>query len=144
MIKSGNTDGSYHRLGCPYLGKGISKNEVRMVGYNRTEFSRQVAIDKIGNTGTRGSQLKELRNSQRLSVYYYPHTEHACYYCVVNAMEAELGTEDTIKEKYGEDRWNEISPTYDKRRLAYYRAIARERRDIIKASEYINASKEQQ
>ncbi len=138
------TDGSYHRIGCPHLGDGLDKNRLTIVGYNRTEFSRQVAIDRIGNTGSRGSQLKEIRDGSQSSVYYYPHTENACYYCVINAMEAELGTEDTIEEKYREDRWLAISPTYDQRRLAYYRALARERRDIIKASEYINASKLQQ
>lgn len=89
---------------------------------------------------TRGSKLKKKVDGKDSTVYYYPHTENACYYCVVNAMEADLGTETTIKDKYGEARWNEIQKTYDQRLLAYYRALAREKRDITKASEYINAS----
>ncbi len=112
----GAADQSYHRLGCEYL-KGDT-----IVGYNKSEFSRQTAI------GSNGTQLKKLVEGQESSVYYYVHNETACYYCIINASDASLEAVDTT-DSY-----------YQLKLLAYYKALAREKNDLVKVSDYVNGS----
>ncbi len=142
QITGYETDGYYHRINCPKLLEKHSNidGENMIIGYNRTEFLRQVAIDGQGN------QLKEKdEKNRKLSVYYYPHDENACYYCIVNAQSAELETENELLKKYKStsDEHDTIEDTYELRKLAYYKALAREKYDLLKASQYINGSAEQ-
>lgn len=117
------TDGYYHRIGCPYLeGEG---NEI--VGYNKTEFSVQTVITSDGETA---------ENANGETMYYYMHDEKACYYCIVNASDASL---DSIQNY----TYSGKSADDDSRILAYYRALAREKYDLVKASSYVNGSSTQ-
>lgn len=114
--ENGVSDGYYHRLGCDKLeGKTI-------VGYNKSEFSKQTAI------GANNTQLKELVDGKEKSVYYYPHNELACYYCVISASDSNIEALSTT------DR------NYDTKILAYYRALAREKNNLVKLSDYVNGS----
>lgn len=111
----GEADNCYHRLGCEHL-KGD-----RIVGYNKTEFLRQTAI------GANGEKLK-IDNDY---IYYYPHDETACYYCIVNATDSSM---DNVSE----------SEAYYKRKLhAYYNALAREKNKVVRLSNYVNGSMKQ-
>ena len=58
--------------------------------------------------------------------FYYPHKELACYYCIVN------GTDTSIK-----------NVTDKIKIMAYYNALAREKNDLVKVSDYANGSKTQ-
>lgn len=110
------SDGCYHRLGCTHL-QGDT-----IVGYNKKEFSRQTAI------GQNNTQLKELVDGKESNVYYYIHNETACYYCIINASNSSIDAVDTS------DRY------YDSKILAYYRALAREKNNLVKVSDYVNGS----
>lgn len=102
-----------------------------MYGYNRTEFKTDIAIDNRPNSG--GKELKERNedNTRDLPVYAYQHDEQACYYCVISASDASL---DKVTGNTATDRL---------KRLAYYRALAREKRNLSKVSDYINGSADQ-
>lgn len=82
---------------------------------------RQTAI------ATNGEQLKK----DGKNVYYYPHYETACYYCIVNATDASADTLDK-NESF-----------YNKKLIAYYNAMAREKFGLVKLSNYINESDKQ-
>ena len=66
------------------------------------------------------------------------HNENACYYCVVGASDA--GIED-LENNYKEGKITRND--YNKRILAYYRGIGREKNSLVKLSDYINRSAEQ-
>lgn len=108
-----------------------------MFGYNRTEFLTKTAI------GANGAELKEIvynektENFETKNVYYYKHKQTACYYCIVNASDA---SKNALDELY---RNNKSSPQYKARLQAYYNAIAREKNNLVKLSDYINGSRKQ-
>ena len=64
-------------------------------------------------------------------IYFYKHKEKACYYCIVSASSADIEDMD-VGDRY-----------YDEKLLAYYKAIAREKYDLVKASNYVNGSNRQ-
>ena len=105
------TDGSYHKIDCPYLQGG--SGEIR--GYKNIEFEQQ-AGKKDGNT-----------------LEYYKHQELACYYCIVNSLynNSRLDIFNTSHEQYNSDNWRA-------RRTAYYKAISREKQNKYKTNEYLN------
>lgn len=78
--------------------------------------------------GQNNTKLKELVDGKEKEVYYYPHSETACYYCIVHASDASLEAVDRT------DRY------YDLKVLAYYKALAREKNDLVKVSNYVNGS----
>ncbi len=105
--------------------------EMQSFGYNRIEFSRNSAIGKTGKE----LQGQRLKNTSGQPIYYYQHYgETACYYCIVNASNASSAIIDGIPLS---------APERNLRKLAYYRALARERYELSKASDYINGSSEQ-
>lgn len=65
------------------------------------------------------------------NAYYYPHSETACYYCIVNASDASF---DAVKN---------TDSKYDTKLLAYYTALAREKNNLVKLSDYVNGSERQ-
>ena len=98
-------------------------------GYNKLDFKRQAAIDK-----TTGDKLYKADSDtgNKTNIYYYKHYyETACYYCIVNAEDANI-SKLSIDDGY-----------YNQKLLAYYRAIGREKYNLVKASNYINSSGEQ-
>lgn len=95
--------------------------ETKQFGYNRTEFLRQTAISSNGE--------KLLKDGKE--VYYYLHDKTACYYCVVNASSASTDALDRS------DRY------YNSKLLAYYKALAREKYNLVKLSSYVNESETQ-
>lgn len=105
------TDGSYHKIDCPYLQGG--SGEIR--GYKNIEFEQQTG-EKDGNT-----------------LEYYKHQELACYYCIVNSLynNSRLDIFNTSHEQYNSDNWRA-------RRTAYYKAISREKQNKYKTNEYLN------
>ncbi len=113
---------TYHRIGCPYL------QGDHIIGYNRLDFMRQVAINQDSQSG--GDKLKELDSEgNEREIYYYKHfRENACYYCMVNATDANI---ETLKNN---------DSFYDQKVLAYYRAMARTKYELAKVSDYINDS----
>lgn len=110
------SDRCYHRLGCDKL-KGDE-----IIGYNKSEFSRQTAI------GANNKQLKKSVDGKEKSIYYYGHNEMACYYCVVNASDSSI------------EALNPSDRKYDLKLLAYYKALAREKYNLVKLSDYVNGS----
>lgn len=110
------TDGAYHRLDCEHIqGDNI-------IGYSKNSFSRQAVIYNNGNVFK-----KTDANGVERTVYYYPHGEMACYYCVVNASNPNAN----------------ISSLSTKKKQAYYNALAREKYNLVKLSNYVNGSSTQ-
>ena len=107
------TDGSYHRLGCEHL-EGTT-----ITGYKKYEFSKQTVLYNNGNVFKKTDV-----NGVSRTVYYYPHGETACYYCVVNATNPNI----------------DISTLSIEKKQAYYNALAREKHDLVKLSNYVNGS----
>lgn len=131
-----------------------------MFGYNREEFKIQPAIDNrtrevLNADGSRslvqvgsGKLLKEKdpeNNLKELQVYSYEHDEAACYYCMVSAKDASIEElESLCTTASGEIDYSKRGIyKYDERKIAYYRALAREKNNLIKISDYINTSDRQ-
>lgn len=62
----------------------------------------------------------------------------ACYYCIVNATSPRI--DDIIKKK---EKGLILTTTEGEKLRAYYNALAREKNDLVKLSDYVNGSKTQ-
>lgn len=109
-----------------------------MYGYNRTEFTIQRAIHSRRGIGFEANIGKALENQDGLYINSYRHNESACYYCSVNATEASITLIDKLKDDH------KISPMQHNQRLSsYYKALAREKYNLKKISNYVNNSGDQ-
>lgn len=109
-----------------------------MYGYNREEFRIQAAIDNRRNSGGKLLKKRDPENSLReLQINSYKHDEVDCYYCMVSAKDASI---EELELLYKD---NQTSEDYKEKKKAYYRAVAREKNNLVKLSDYINASSRQ-
>lgn len=126
---SNKADNSYHRLGCEHL-KGDT-----IVGYNKIEFQRQTRLDPSGSVAV---------DSNGNTRYTYLHPEMACYYCIVNASDASKAALDNeYKNPDGTNKIGKNQDEYNRKIKAYYTALAREKYNLSKLSEYVNGSGQQ-
>ena len=113
-----------------------------MFGYNRLDFERNTAIGLTGQA-LAGQRLYYLDpdTASEIPIYYYKHpNDLACYYCIIEPQNANLDNIDETRDRYGNLL---TTPEKNKRKRAYYMALARERYELSKASDYINGSSEQ-
>jgi len=110
--------------------------EIYSYGYNILEFEIQDAIDNRLNSGGKLLKKRDPDNSSRdLQVHSYQHDEAACYYCLVSAKDATIEELDKLYIN------NLYDSKYKEKKKAYYRALAREKNNLVKVSDYINSSK---
>jgi len=60
------------------------------------------------------------------------HNENACYYCIIDASDASI------------DEIDKNDKSYDAKLLGYFNALAREKYNLVKVSNYVNGSAVQQ
>lgn len=135
--RNNDTNGIYHNPRCLTLNNEDSSN---LVGYNVIDYQQQLAsYDEIDST---------TYEQTTLTFYYYPHSGSGAYECIIGKDELLfttdnliLGTEfHSINDAY-ED---EGTSTYEGRkpseniRKAYITALAREKYNLYKVSDYFN------
>ena len=135
--RNNDKNGIYHNPRCLTLNNEDSSN---LVGYNVIDYQQQLAsYDEIDST---------TYEQTTLTFYYYPHSGSGAYECIIGKDELLfttdnliLGTEfHSINDAY-ED---EGTSTYEGRkpseniRKAYITALAREKYNLYKVSDYFN------
>ena len=135
--RSNDKSGIYHNPRCLTLNIEDSSN---LIGYNVIDYQQQLAsYDEID---------KSSYESTTLTFYYYPHSGTGAYECIIGKDEILfttdnliLGTEFNSKnDAYDEEKTSIYEGTKPSNniRKAYITALAREKYNLYKVSEYFN------
>lgn len=136
----------YHRINCPLLAEELKENPSRSVeGYTSIDF--------------KGIYTEKDENGLEINSYTYKHTSLACYECIVASKVGGIvydnKEKDTTKDytndkndnlitfvkKYNDTTYNQYNDTVvSKLRNAYYNALFKERKNLIKVSQYVNGA----
>ena len=126
-------NGEYHDPKCLKLNTSSASS---LMGYNNVDYEQQlVSFDvEINSTKT------------NYTYYYYPHTGSGSYECIIGKDEVKFSSDNILKGNELRDTegnivkdssGNIIKPN-DKVRKAYIEALAREKYNLYKVSDYFN------
>lgn len=137
-VRNTDTSGTYHNPRCLTLNQENSSN---LVGYNAIDYEQQLAsYDVIIDE----SSFEE----NTLTFYYYPHSGSGAYECVVGRQEILFSTDNLIlgttfhssNDAYDNTNQSDYEGTAPGAnvRKAYITALAREKYNVYKVSDYFN------
>jgi len=135
--RNNDRNGIYHNPRCLTLNDENSSN---LVGYNIIDYQQQLAsYDEIDST---------TYEQTTLTFYYYPHSGSGAYECIIGKDELLfttdnliLGTEfHSINDAYEDEGTSEYEgrKPSENIRKAYITALAREKYNLYKVSDYFN------
>ena len=133
-VRNSDKNGIYHNPRCLNLNNENSSN---LVGYNIIDYQQQLTSYDVVDPSSHSTV-------QTLSYYYYPHSGSGAYECIIGKDELLfttdnllLGTKFTSTNDAYEDNGTDIYPS-DNIRKAYITALAREKYNLYKVSDYFN------
>lgn len=136
-VRNNDKNGIYHNPRCLTLNDENSSN---LVGYNIIDYQQQLAsYDEIDPTTYQQTTL---------TFYYYPHSGSGAYECIIGKDEILYTTDNLILgtgfhstndayEDEGTSEYEGRMPS-DNIRKAYITALAREKYNLYKVSDYFN------
>ena len=135
-IRSADTNGTYHSPRCLTLNRENSNN---LVGYSIIDYQQQL---------TSYDEIDDSYNEHTLTFYYYPHTGSGAYECIIGREDILFTTDNLIdgtgfnssNDAYedGEQSQYENEIPSANIRKAYITALAREKYNLYKVSDYFN------
>ena len=128
--RSNDTLGTYHNPKCKDINDNNSGN---LIGYNNIDYEQQtVSYDLIDPSSHSTVETKML--------YYYPHSGSGAYECVIGKDEVKYTADNLILNTELKDENGNIignKPNQNVRK-AYVSALAREKYNLYKISDYFN------
>ena len=136
-VRNNDKNGIYHNPRCLTLNDENSSN---LVGYNIIDYQQQLAsYDEIDPTTYKQTTL---------TFYYYPHSGSGAYECIIGKDEVLFTTDNLILgtgfhstndayEDEGTSEYEGKKPSENIRK-AYITALAREKYNLYKVSDYFN------
>ena len=131
---------SYHNPRCLSI-NGYGENTIdtsNLIGYNIIDYQQQIAsYDEIDDS----------REEITRTFYYYPHSGSGAYECVIGRDEVLFTTDNLINNtpfSSINDRYDETQSIYEGKypshevRTAYITALAREKYNLYKVSDYFD------
>ena len=135
-IRSNDTNGTYHNPRCLTLN---NENSNSLVGYSIIDYQQQL---------TSYDEIDDSYNEHTLTFYYYPHTGSGAYECIIGREDILFTTDNLIdgtgfnssNDAYlseGQSDYEGTAPGNNVRK-AYITALAREKYNLYKVSDYFN------
>lgn len=138
--RTSDTTKSYHNPRCLSI-NGYGENTIdtsNLIGYNIIDYQQQIAsYDEIDDS----------REEITRTFYYYPHSGSGAYECVIGRDEVLFTTDNLINNtpfSSINDRYDETQSIYEGKypshevRTAYITALAREKYNLYKVSDYFD------
>ena len=143
----------YHKIGCKQLIEEVKDNKISFLDYYESgDFTRK----SVALKGTEESAIARITHIKDENIkyygYYYPHSDTACYNCIVNVSntlspkEILTGTvynPNTKKEEYVYESGTTEDVSYksarEKIKKLYQKAIARSRNDLYLTNGYFGS-----
>ena len=136
--RSNDTAGTYHNPRCLTLNQEAdadTANSNTYIGYSNVDYEQiSVRYDVNTTDPTSGS------STETLAYYYYPHSGSGAYECIIGKNDVKFTPDNLLTGSSYIDESNgntEYTPN-DKIRAAYITALAREKNNLYKISDYFN------
>ena len=127
--RSNDINGTYHNPRCVTVN---DENVSNLMGYNNVDYEQQTVSYDINNVG----------KTETKTFYYYPHTGSGAYECVIGKEEMKFSSDNLMLnsqlETIGSDGNVSLRYPGNNVRRAYVTALAREKYNQYKISDYFN------
>lgn len=137
-VRNSDKNGIYHNPRCLTLNNENSSN---LVGYNIIDYQQQLTSYDVVDPSSHSTV-------QTLSYYYYPHSGSGAYECIIGKDEVLFTTDNlilgtgfhSINDAYEDEGTSEYEgrKPSENIRKAYITALAREKYNLYKVSDYFN------
>ena len=134
--RSNDTAGTYHNPRCLTLNQEAdadTTNSNTYIGYSNVGYEQiSVRYDVNTTDPTSGS------STETLAYYYYPHSGSGAYECIIGKNDVKFTPDNLLTGSSYIDESNVEHQPNDKIRTAYITALAREKNNLYKISDYFN------